>query len=438
VIAIQVIIDNTKPTIEIHKPISGESISGIVKIEGESYDVNGVKNISLTITHIEQIDISPIVINITPEKEIWEYELNTSKYHEGFYNLSAHAFDGLHTNTTNITVIIDNNKPPEILYSPTNDTIKIKENSTQEFRIVNAADPEGGNITIRWYWRKKLGVDRWSEWLEIGASYNLPSYLFETNYTSWDSSFEGDYGIKVEVWDNFWDKEAAVRIWTLTVENVNRIPTIISYTPKERELVINENSFIEFYVVGTDIDGEALLITWKVNNDAKAVGSYYNFTTNYRSAGSYKVEVILSDGIDSISQVWWIVVKNVNRLPTADFNPARQLNVTAPIYQTFYVDNLYDPDGDNLTITWYVNGKVVQGEIDYKYIHLFDTPGRWNISVEVSDGEAKLFYSWLVNVAVEKGRYVPVFEFGLAVVAILATILIILIVRILRKKRVAT
>ncbi|MEW6070592.1 MAG: Ig-like domain-containing protein, partial [Candidatus Thermoplasmatota archaeon] len=453
--AIRIIIDNTKPNIVILKPSEYERVSGIIIIEGKALDANGVKNISLLLTHNDTKEAFPITDKVVPDVlGTWSYELNTTNYYEGSYNLTATAFDGRYINTTSIIIVIDNNKPPEILYSPMNATITIEENSTQEFRVVDAKDPEGRILTKYWYLRKELITGEFSEWQNITdqALSDNGTYLFKADYTS-----SGMYQIKVVVWDVYYygtnvGSENVTQIWSLTVKNVNRMPQILVYTnsidPLARELIINELDSIEFAVDCIDSDNDTLFINWSVNNVLKYSGrttpSAYTFNTDYKSSGDYIVEVNISDSCDSISLKWLVRVKNVNRAPTAAFSPLLPVgeyrNITAYTYEIFSIESVSDEDEDNLTITWRVNGKVMKVTVirevpgSDKYTHEFREGGLWNVSVEIFDGKTRILNYWLVNVYVEPKVEPPTFELGIAVCAILAAALIALSIKILRKK----
>ncbi|MDI6708071.1 MAG: hypothetical protein QME47_03180, partial [Candidatus Thermoplasmatota archaeon] len=445
--SVLVIVDNNLPNISITMPSSGEKLWGRVQIEGDAFDVNEVKNIWLELNHTEREDSTRIDVQITQGERVhWDYLLDTTQFHEGIYNLSACAFDGLHTNLINITVIIDNNKPPEILYSPVNATIVIEENSTQEFRIIDAKDPENRGLTKYWYLQKKQITGEFSDWQNITDQTLSDSsiYLFKADYTS-----SGEYRIKVVVCDIYYynntkaSSENTTQIWNLIVMNVNRIPQILAYTPLELEPVINELASLEFAIDCIDIDNDTIFINWSVNGilrySSKIAPSTFIFNTDYKSSGDYIVEVNVSDCYDYILIKWLVKVKNVNRAPTAIFSPmlltGEYLNITAPKYQTFVIESLSDEDDDNLTIVWRVNGEViVHAKNATHYTHLFTEGGLWNVSVEIFDGETRILNYWLVNVHVEPSPTPPTFELGIAACAVLTAILIILSIKKLRKK----
>ncbi len=115
---------------------------------------------------------------------------------------------------------------------------------------------------------------------------------------------------------------------TLTVEYVEKAPIILSQYPHMVNVYSTEEENQTFNVTFTDEEDDNLTVTWKVNNSIvyqinktlNQANSYINtseyiFINNYSTAGSYKVEVEISDGIRSANQIWILNVSNVNRKP---------------------------------------------------------------------------------------------------------------------------
>lgn len=411
---ISVVVDNTYPTISVSSPENNEYVSGTVTVSGSALDINGIKNIWVKVDGYNWTEI-----NIQSSTSLtWTCEIDTTLLSEGYHTIYAQAYDGKHNQTASVTVIVDNNKPPEVLYSPTANSVTIYENSTQEFRILDIRDMESQAISIIWYLDGK----------NITFAYNKYSYNFSANYSSASS-----YQIRVEVWDSFWSKEAATQTWTLTVVNVNRIPEINCSSPEIRELTINELENILFYANASDPDGESLSIEWKVNNISKSTGKSYTFSTNYLSAGVYTIAVRVSDGKDAVEQIWRVRVLDINTPPSAGFSPdQKEQTIKKNTQRLFSVENISDSENDELTITWYVNGNAVS-EVhispgDYSdYTYTFTSSGRYVISVSVSDGKTAISNTWLVNVEQPPTeKTIPGFEMQIFLIALsIATIILL-------------
>ncbi|MCG2825262.1 MAG: Ig-like domain-containing protein, partial [Thermoplasmatales archaeon] len=145
VVSVEVIVDNNPPDVNILSLSENHVVSGNIIINGNATDVNGIKKVDIK---IDEENWNTVEIASLPS---WDYPLDTTKLLEGKHTIYVSAFDGLHYHNITVNITVDNNRPPEIIYSPTNDGITIKENSTQTFKVVNDIDPEGGDITIQWF-----------------------------------------------------------------------------------------------------------------------------------------------------------------------------------------------------------------------------------------------------------------------------------------------
>ncbi|MDI6916697.1 MAG: PQQ-binding-like beta-propeller repeat protein [Thermoplasmatales archaeon] len=370
--------------------------------------------------HFFQEKSLPTGVNVS-----WAYPLDTTELSEGKHTIYASAFDGLHYQNISVNITVDNNKPPEILYSPANDNIAIKENSTQTFKVVNNVDPEGGDVIIQWFLNGKL----------VGTE---PSYTFTAGYTGEYSSDNSPFYVKVAVSDKYWydgktGNEYTNRTWVLTVENVNRAPVISNFTPTDTAITMNEGESKTFSIINaSDPDGTAPAVTWyryltgESKGDQKGSGASYTFYSDYNSAGTYIVEAVVSDGEKSISRVWVLTVKDVNRAFTFDgFSPNQTvIEMKKGSGKTFSVINADDPE-NNLIIEWYVNGEFVDNKESYTFIPA--SYGTYVVSVTLSDGEKTETYSWTIKV---KSPQAPGFE----VLSFLMVLGILIILRKIKRK----
>ena len=405
--SVEVIVDNNPPDVNILSLSENHVVSGNIIINGNATDVNGIKKVDIK---IDEENWNTVGIASLPA---WDYPLDTTNLSEGKHTIYASAFDGLHYHNITVNITVDNNRPPEILYSPANDNIAIKENSTQTFEVVNKVDPDGNVSAIKWYLDGE----------EITACANQTSYKFVADY---DSS--GSYQIKVEVWDDFWDKEAKTRIWNLTVENVNRAPVISNFTPTDSAITMNEGENKTFSIINaSDPDGTPITggIKWYLDgvNVLNKTNSY-TYEAKYYSSGNHVIKAVVSDGEKGISRVWILTVKDVNRAFTFDgFSPNQTVIEMKKRSMDFSVINADDPE-NNLIIKWYVNGEFVDNKGLYTFTFIPTSYGTYIVSVILSDGEKTETHSWTINV--KKPEPTPGFE-------ILSFLMILGILIILRK-----
>ncbi len=412
--SVEVIVDNKPPDVNILSVSDNDVVSGSVTINGNASDVNGVKKIWIK---IDEEDWAKVGIASLPD---WDYWLDTTNRSEGKHTIYVSAFDGLHYHNISDNITVDNNRPPEIICSPTNDSIVIKENSTQTFEVVDKVDPEGNISAIKWY------LDD----AEITACANQTYYKFVADY---DSS--GSYQIKVEVWDDFWDKEAKIRVWNLMVENVNRAPVVQSFTPSDNAITINEGENKTFSVISaSDPDGTTPVIAWYLDgvNVLNEVNSY-TYKAKYDSSGNHVIKAVVSDNKKSISHVWILTVKNVNQPFTVDgFSPNQNVfEMKKGSVKTFSVVNLDDPE-NNLTIKWYLNGEFMTTGKSCTFIP--ESGGIYLMSVTLSDGNKTVTNQWTVNV--KEPEPTPGFELlSLIVLSLIVILGALIVLRKIKRRR---
>jgi len=290
---------------------------------------------------------------------------------------------------------------------------------------VDNVDPEWGNTTIQWFLNGEL----------VGTE---TTYTFTAEYTGEYSSDNSPFYVKVSVSDKYWydgkmGREYINHTWVLTVENVNRAPTIESFIPLDNTITMNEGESKTFSINASDPDGTAITVTWyrylkgESKDEPKGSGSSYTFYSDYDSAGVYIIEAVVSDGEKNISKVWVLTVKDVNRAFTFDgFSPNQtMIEMKKGSGKTFSVINPYDPDS-NLIKKWYVNGEQVgSGEL---YTFKPESYGTYVVSVILSDGEKTETHFWRINV--KEPEKTPGFE----VLSFLIVLGILIILRKIKRK----
>ena len=174
----------------------------------------------------------------------------------------------------------------------------------------------------------------------------------------------------------------------VTVNTVNDPPDITEWSPTIQDVIINETETLNLSVVAIDPDSNTseLTYTWLVNGQPQfgARSPKFTFTTGYESAGTYVIQVNVSDGDRNSTHAWNVLVYNINRKPTVE--------ITSPLEGGVYPEggmvrlsaDASDPEFDPLTYTW-KEGNTTLGRarnINYKF-----GAGAHNISILVDDGK---------------------------------------------------
>lgn len=202
----------------------------------------------------------------------------------GSYVVKVVATDGFFTETRFINVKVnDVNRKPK--FDAINN-VEVKEGN--EVRIeLSASDPD--NDAVRFFAK------------------NLTFGELKDNLFVWEPGFDVVEGIEKEfsvdfiAFDGIDTDSQKVKI---TVLNVNQAPKIISASDN---LIALKDEPVLFEIDATDIDGDELTYSWNFGFFDKFEGGNQHqriFTTT----GSKKVEVIISDGVESVSKVWNVEV----------------------------------------------------------------------------------------------------------------------------------
>ncbi len=236
------------------------------------------------------------VLNQTGSK-LWQWQPGFDN--NGTYNITVKVNDsqGLY-DVHDWTLVINNkNRAPNITgYTPLNLLPIIFEGQNMTFNV-STTDYDGDAMNIYWYVNSSLE--------QINGEYE-----FEANATS-----EGHYNITALVNDTFGDYD--VMSWILEVVGTNQNATINTFYPAV-DPVINETDSQEFNITAHDDDGSSPTAQWLLNGSNEASGYTYTYNSDYTSAGSYNVTVLLTD-VD-IAQVtdrreWILTIKDVNQVP---------------------------------------------------------------------------------------------------------------------------
>jgi hypothetical protein len=204
----------------------------------------------------------------------------------------------------------------------------------------------------------------WDEHLNISLN-----YLGEMSYR------EEPYLIEYEPdQDHLFPDENGTMIWNLSVINVNRAPELISFSPLEELITIEEGQSVNLSVEVVDPDGIIPLYNWTINGEPIQInGSIMAFISNFTgensSTGSpFDVNVAVADQEDpslNVSVQWTLIVLDVDRMPTVNVTPAPgEVEVEHNGSMLFEV-SADDPDGDVVNATWYLDGVEIRNGGNY-------------------------------------------------------------------------
>jgi len=360
---------NRDPTIDDYYPDSDPII-----FEGESQEFN--------VTYSDPDGDSVTVqwyLNGTPTSTADSYIFAANYNSAGVYNVTVLISDGLAQESHEwVLTVVEVNMPPTIdSYYPLSDPT-ISEGESQEFNVTYH-DPDGDPVTVQWY-------------LNGTPTVTTDSYTFVSNYDS-----AGIYNVTVVISDGL---AQASYEWSLTVLNVNRPPTIDSYTPAETNPEVNEGASLNFTHVSSDPDGDPLSYSWLLDGVEQTTTQNWTYSPSYEDAGTHNITLVVSDGELTDSQQWNVTVNDVNRPPIIDsYYPPTNPTVGEGESQLFNV-TYSDPDGDPLTVQWLLNGTIVGSDDNFTYTADYDSAGVYNVTVVVSDGFNQTSLEWTLTVLI--------------------------------------
>jgi hypothetical protein len=201
---------------------------------------------------------------------------------------------------TNATVLIDT--------APVLNSIgaqSVDEDSALTFTL-DASDADGDSLTYS------------ATNLPAGASFNTATGAF--SWTPADGQ-DGTHVLTFEVTDGYLSDSETV---TINVNDANHAPVITTFVPAN-SLTYNELDVITIGIIATDADGQALSYTIKIDGVTKSTSSTYAWETDYSSAGTHTIDIIVSDGIVQVTDQRTITINDVH--PRWDVNEDGIVNV---------------------------------------------------------------------------------------------------------------
>jgi len=280
---------------------------------------------------------------------------------------------------------IDINRVPELEYSPHDLYIELDVGDRQEFHV-SATDADGDPLNYTWCFD---GIPRRSD--------DPTRFLIISEH-----GFYGFHDLEVIVNDTH--DETSVS-WTLDIIDDNKPPKVKRVYPEGDSIHFQHHQpySIGFLIEATDPDQDPMSYRWYVDDRYVADGSDGNFffRGDYFSGSSYNisVRVDISDGRLRISHNWTIQLRN--REPVIE---------SATPIDTFWMDPsearvlrlvVEDPDGDELSYCWTVDGEEVTGadlaELALKAKEHSVGPHTINVKI-TDDSGASVSNGWIFHV----------------------------------------
>ncbi|MBU4256128.1 MAG: PKD domain-containing protein, partial [Candidatus Thermoplasmatota archaeon] len=185
--------------------------------------------------------------------------------------------------------------------------------------------------------------------------------------------------------------------WVLTVNETNRPPIMTYYYPSDNP-IISEGDYQYFNITAYDPDGDNIYYTWSLDGVVVGYSDNNTFDANYESAGTYTVNITITDGEYYVYHEWVLTVNETNRPPKIiSYYPKFDPIVNETESYTFIVST-EDPDNDQLTIDWYLNNSFVTIGESYTFITDYDSAGWYEVKVIVSDGDLSVEQVWILTV----------------------------------------
>ncbi len=209
---------------------------------------------------------------------------------------------------------------------------------------------------------------------------------------------DGTFTIRLTVSDGSLANSSFMAVWVQ-----NSPPVIRSFFPAIATTVILEGQSVQFGITASDPNNDPLGYSWTLDGRLQPVsGPLYNYTSNASSAGEHHVAASASDGFTNATREWTVSVRNVNKPPAiAGHKPATDTSV-------FEGESLLlsatasDPDGDDLTYVWVMDGIVKTNGTGLTAEFLYEPDYRGNgthlARVTFSDGPSSASLNWTVLV----------------------------------------
>ena len=279
--------------------------------------------------------------------------------------------------------VTDPPPPPPGNHPPTLEVpaaVAVDEGAVLHF-IVLASDEDAGQM-----------VSVQNSALPAGASFDGTTFAWTPDYTQ-----SGTYVINYLALDSGNPPLTSAQVSvTITVNDVNRPPVANAGSDQEMRLGLKKSLVILDGSQSSDPDNDALTYTWtQVQDGAPEAGLKTSLgsavaTVFFSESGVYTFALVVKDGqADSAPDQVVVRVHPANQAPVANAGPDRQIEATGPGNTSVTLDGRgsSDPDGDQVTYTWFENNTAIAGPLADPTAAVELALGTHTITLVVNDGQ---------------------------------------------------
>lgn len=326
----------------------------ITGVEGEEIELN---------PRVTDPDGDPVTITFEPpfdQDGRWTPQVGDA----GEFLTRITASDGELESSVDVLIQVARRNLPPVIEGP--EAFILQEGDVLDLTVFNITDPEGDDVIVSF-----------TGWTTQSI----------TQTTFGDAGVHSGAIIAQDTAGNEARKE-----FTIIIDRVNRPPVL---TIDQREVTATEGDVVRLTATAEDPDGETVTIRFGQPFDATG-----RWATTRGDAGTYRVPVTATDGTDTVEDTVTVIIEPANRPPVIEVDSTITVSETQTVDFT-RLANIFDPDGDELTITY--SGWMTEPRRTTD----FGDAGTYSVTITADDGE--LSTSKTVTVVVEQTNRPPVF-----------------------------
>ncbi len=189
----------------------------------------------------------------------------------------------------------------------------------------------------------------------------------------------------------------------ILIASNNLTPQINSYFPLEDSINVVNGNTVQFTITATDPDSP-FTCNWTVN-DTLALANSLTFTRLFTHSGTYHVKAIVSDGMNTVDQLWdvWVPVSNIDP----------NLNIVTKLYQ-----NMPNPFNPSTTISFDLKKDErvevaiynIKGQEVKKLVNRFMDKGRHSVVWNGKDNQEKQVSSGIYFYKMKTDSYQKIYK----------------------------
>ncbi len=343
---------------EIEEEVVEEVVEEEVTEEEPELILEEPEEVDITAVEGDLVDLKPYVMDpdgdeVTleytvpfDEKGMWQTEVGD----EGFYSLIVTATDGKDSFVPKqfTVTILPANKPPVINIG---DVLKFDEGDLVKINP-DVYDEDGDEVVVLY-----------SGWMS--------SKTYQTDYDD-----AGNYEVTIRADDG---QEIVSKTVKVVVSDVNRKPELTVLN--DARIEVTEEDLVEIDAEAVDADGDKVEITFSRPLDEDG-----EWQTKRGDAGAYVVQVLASDGVNTVESEVLIEVLKKNTPPVIEslsVNPEYvELRKPGDKVTINLALEASDPDGDEISV--FYSGYM---DLPSKVVSYGDKGGLKTVTVTVSDGK---------------------------------------------------